>query len=201
MDERFVRDDPDVLEHDSTSEWEQYEGLADKFRNFLARASSCHSVFGALPVESQIVSSRSQGYSRSSTQSQSQPRSSATQSSSTSIASVKSVSRGKRQVILLEDLPNILHLGTQAAFHAALEAFVTLPDTGAAPLILIVSDAGLRGEDTEAGGGGTDWRRSKEAVDIRSVLPPQLLNSPYVTQLAYVFILGCCAFDSYARRI
>ncbi|KZT63178.1 P-loop containing nucleoside triphosphate hydrolase protein [Daedalea quercina L-15889] len=186
IDERFTRSDLDDPEDDDVAEWEPYEGLSDKFRNFLARASSCRSVFGAASP-----AFNSQSHSRSSTQSQSQPPSSAlisaSQSSSTSLSAAKPAGQTKRQVILLEDLPNILHPGTQAAFHAALEAFVALPDAGASPLVLIASDAGLRGEDTEADGvgGSTSWRRAKEAVDIRSVLPPQLLSSPYVTQIGF----------------
>lgn len=188
MDERFARDASDDPEY-GDGEWEPYEGLSDKFRNFLARASSCRSVFGTQAIPSQSKPqplSQLQSHSRSSTQSQSQPRSSASISASQSSASVPTAKPyEKRQVILVEDLPNILHPGTQAAFHVALEAFVALPDTSAAPLVLIVSDAGLRGEDTEAdgAGGSTSWRRAKEAVDIRSVLPPQLVGSPYVTQI------------------
>ncbi|TFY52729.1 hypothetical protein EVJ58_g9851 [Rhodofomes roseus] len=192
MDERFTREDHDDLEYGDSGEWGPYEGLSDKFRNFLARASSCRSVFGTqvVPLHSQSPApSQLQSHSRSSTLSQSQPRSSASAPASQSSAPSTSAARpfDKRQVILLEDLPNILHPGTQAAFHAALEAFVSLPDTSTAPLVLIVSDAGLRGEDTEADGAGasTSWRRAKEAVDIRSVLPSQLLGSPYVTQIGF----------------
>ncbi|KAH9923879.1 Rad17 cell cycle checkpoint protein-domain-containing protein, partial [Fomitopsis serialis] len=171
MDERFTREDPDDAEYNVDGEWEPYEGLSDKFRNFLARASSCRSVFStpasSIPPSSSQSQSQPLSRSKSFTQSQSQPRS--------------------RQVILLEDLPNILHPGTQTAFHAALDAFVALPDTGSAPLVLIISDAGLRGEDTDADGtgGSTTWRRTKEVVDIRSVLPPHLLSSPYVTQIGF----------------
>lgn len=78
----------------------------------------------------------------------------------------------RRQVILLEDLPNILHASTQASFHTALEAFVNSHDSAVAPLVIVISDTGLRGEEPEDGG-GTRWRsKSKEAMDVRSVLPP-----------------------------
>lgn len=179
MDQRF----------DSDGGWdEEYEGLADKFRNFLARASSCRSV---LAMSSSPAAASLQSQSKASTQSSNQSSQSnlrATQSypqlsASSSSGPTKPVVQSKQQVILLEDLPNILHLGTQAAFHATLEAFAALPD--GAPLVLIISDAGLRGEDAEADT-GAGWRRSKEAVDVRSVLPPSLLNSPYVTQIGCV---------------
>lgn len=184
-DERFARSD-------DGGEWgwdEEYEGLADKFRTFLARASSCRSVLApprtpaTSPSQSQARSSTQSSSATASSQSklrpsQSEPQLSASSASST--ASSKPAAQDRQQVILLEDLPNILHAGTQAAFHAALEAFVALPS--GAPLVLIISDAGLRGEDAEADGGG--WRaRSREAVDVRSALPPGLLNSPYVTQI------------------
>ncbi|EED82232.1 predicted protein [Postia placenta Mad-698-R] len=135
----------------------EYESLVDKFRSFLARAGTCQP----------LAQSSSQPYASS--------QASTVQSSVTP--------DGKRHVILLEDLPNILHLGTQASFHSAIEEFVSLPATSVAPLVIIVSDAGLRGEDVENDGGS--WRRGKEAVDVRSVLPPSLINSPYVTQVRF----------------
>ena len=187
---------------DGPGEWgwdEEYEGLADKFRAFLARASTCRSVLAHPPRPA--ISSQSQA--RLSTQSssapsqsklrpsQSEPQLSASSSTSTSTSAsastpAKPALQKRHQLILLEDLPNILHPGTQAAFHAALEAFVALP--GGAPLVLVLSDAGLRGEDADVADGGTGgWRsRAREAVDVRSALPPGLLNSPYVTQIVWV---------------
>ena len=70
----------------------------------------------------------------------------------------------------------------QAAFHAALSSFAAHP--AGAPLVLVLSDAGLRGEDAEGGGGGC--ARAREAVDVRSALPLDLLHSPYVTEIACV---------------
>lgn len=163
----------------------EYESLVDKFRSFLARAGTCQSVFSSgqvlrsHPLASQAT--RSSQSSRPLAQSSSQPY--ASSQASTVQSSV--TPDGKRHVILLEDLPNILHLGTQASFHSAIEEFVSLPATSVAPLVIIVSDAGLRGEDVENDGGS--WRRGKEAVDVRSVLPPSLINSPYVTQVRYIW--------------
>jgi len=93
----------------------------------------------------------------------------------------------KRQIILLEDFPNILHLPTQEAFHAALQTVVNTPSAPVAPIVVIVSDAGLRGESNQDElGSGSSWRpRSRDAVDVRTVLPPSLLVSPYVTQVRY----------------
>ena len=96
---------------------------------------------------------------------------------------------GQKQVILLEDLPNILHLPTQEAFHTALEAIVNSASPPVAPLVIILSDAGLRGEASQDDwGSNTGWRsKGKDAVDVRTVLPSSLLVSPYVTQIRFVY--------------
>lgn len=58
---------------------------------------------------------------------------------------------------------------------------------GVAPVVIIVSDAGVRGEVADermsAGGGGGGGAWGKDVVDIRSVLPSGLLHSSYVTQI------------------
>ncbi|EMD36255.1 hypothetical protein CERSUDRAFT_52549 [Gelatoporia subvermispora B] len=135
----------------------EYEGLSEKFQAFLARAGRCHSIFSA--------------------STQSQPPSSAVSGGS----SVSSASQPKRQIILLEDLPNILHPGTRDAFHDSLNAFVGAGEFGVAPMIIIISDTGVRGEggDGDVGSSTNAWRARREAVDVRSVLPPNLLASPF----------------------
>lgn len=101
-----------------------------------------------------------------------------------------------RRLILFEDLPNILHSQTQAQFHQAMGSFVTsLPSSPPTPLVIIVSDAGMRGEASdERRAEGTGWGKYKaEVVDIRTVLSKDLLTGPYVTEIAYVrclFILA-----------
>ena len=160
MDEQFSRSDGD---------WNgvEYEGLVDKFRTFLTRASTCRPIF---PSQTSASHTRSTQGSRTS------------QVQASSSSSSRGASSSRRKVILLEDLPNILHPATQSSFHAALDDFVRAPDGGVSPLVIIVSDAGLRGEDAEEG--GARWRsRSKDAIDVRNVLPPHLLDSPYVTQI------------------
>lgn len=87
---------------------------------------------------------------------------------------------------MLEDLPNILHIPTQEAFHAALKAVIDSPLPSVTPIVVIVSDAGLRGESGQEDGNSTWNRKGKEAIDIRSVLPPGMLTSPYVTQIRSV---------------
>ena len=85
----------------------------------------------------------------------------------------------KKRVILLEDLPNILHQKTQTQFHEALNSLVTLPPSNPpVPVIIIISDAGLRGESSDerrAEGGG--WVKDRaQAMDVRTVVPKNLLG-------------------------
>jgi cell cycle checkpoint protein len=54
-----------------------------------------------------------------------------------------------RRVILLEDLPNILHQPTQHAFHIALDSIIASPSSSLTLVVIIVSDAGVRGEDPD----------------------------------------------------
>lgn len=163
------------------------EALFTKFQAFLTRASSCQSIFSASPAAQQPTPSSSQSQSQSTpTKPPKHPLSSNTPTP-------------KRHVILLEDLPNILHPHTQSQFHAALQGLVDSPVVSGVPVVIIVSDAGVRGEvgdERIAGGGGGRW--GKEVVDIRSVLPAGLLGSAYVTQIGYVYKYFS---DNYKRAI
>lgn len=90
-----------------------------------------------------------------------------------------------RQVILLEDLPNILHAETRDKFHDAVRLFVqrqTSQDGEYTPLVVIMSDLGTRGEldDTL---GFSSFRERNEALDIRGALPVDLLLAPCTTQI------------------
>ncbi|KAI9069618.1 Rad17-domain-containing protein [Trametes sanguinea] len=162
MDEHFARD-PDSASGNWTGV--EYEGLSEKFEAFLTRASSCRPLFSSQPSAQKSESQRPPPSSSSS--------------------ALPGPPPSKRQLILLEDLPNILHPPTQAAFHAVLETFVASSEGSVAPLVIIISDAGLRGEGAEDDG-GTRWKsRGKEAMDVRNVLPPSLLHSPYVTQISF----------------
>ncbi|KIJ54035.1 hypothetical protein M422DRAFT_42307 [Sphaerobolus stellatus SS14] len=90
-----------------------------------------------------------------------------------------------RKVILLEDFPNILHAGTAEAFHAALEEYVSLPSP--APLICIIPDTGIRGEDPENDtmGSRNFGRGRKQALDVRTIIPRSLHNSPYFREIQF----------------
>jgi cell cycle checkpoint protein len=85
------------------------------------------------------------------------------------------ISNAKPRVILLEDLPNILHQPTQVAFHSELQSLIE----AIVPVVVIVSDTGLRGEDLDG------ISKRNEVIDIRTVLGP-LTGSPYVTRISQV---------------
>ncbi|KAF7973610.1 hypothetical protein HWV62_14780 [Athelia sp. TMB] len=134
------------------------ETLFAKFEAFLTRASACSSLFSA--------------------------------SASASHSSQPASTGARRRVILLEDLPNILHARTQEQFHETLTAMCTAGSSSTAtnlvPIVIVISDAGTRGEARDelvASGGG--WGGGKEVVlDVRSVLGG-LLGSQWVTQIAF----------------
>ncbi|KAG1736111.1 Rad17 cell cycle checkpoint protein-domain-containing protein [Suillus paluster] len=154
--------------------WMDTEALFDKFQAFLKRASACHNIFSA-------SSAASSAQPESHTQSQSVPQSFTQSLPFTSKPT-------NRHLILLEDLPNILHLPTQGRFHAALQSLCGSSDSGP-PVVIIISDSGLRGEnayndDAWDGAGGTRWSK-KETIDIRSVLGADLSTSPYVTRIGF----------------
>ncbi|EIN04674.1 P-loop containing nucleoside triphosphate hydrolase protein [Punctularia strigosozonata HHB-11173 SS5] len=146
------------------------ESLTDKFSSFLARAGTYGAIFSELQP-SKLSTPGSQA--------------SNTQVSASGLATAQK----RRQVILLEDLPNVLHQGTQEAIHGALRTFVRSEAQLRTPMVVIVSDAGVRGEDVDDTGQGESggyWRsRSHSTLDVRTVLPSDLLNGPYVTQIAF----------------
>ena len=93
----------------------------------------------------------------------------------------------RRQIVLLEDLPNVLHQGTKEAFHSALRRVVDSPIAPSSPVVIVISDAGTRGEDSEAadGMGLSGWKgKGRDTLDVRTVLPSSVLLSQYTTQIA-----------------
>ncbi|KAK7689412.1 hypothetical protein QCA50_007204 [Cerrena zonata] len=154
IDDTFRRDSLSEDAH-SDDDWMEYEGLSEKFRNFLTRAAKCHSVLG---LGSTV--------------------------GSTSTSTIRGDS--KRRIVVLEDLPNILHLPTRDAFHAALEGVVNDYASLSSPIVVVISDAGLRGEGNIDDIGTSSWKgKSRDTVDIRTVLPQNLVRSPYVTQIEF----------------
>ena len=102
----------------------------------------------------------------------------------------------KKRIILLEDLPNILHTDTRSQFHDTIQALLDVQQSEPVPIIFIVSDTGTRGEASDerlaTGFGG---RNNDHVIDIRTVLPKNILCGPYVTQIRYftlsLFALTC----------
>ncbi|KAG6868583.1 hypothetical protein C0993_000848 [Termitomyces sp. T159_Od127] len=140
------------------------ESIFAKFEVFLNRASTCHNLFSA-PIFKATDP--------------------ATLSSQLSQASALPP---KRHIILLEDLPNLLHPATQSQFHSSLQSLVTFPVSNPpVPVIVIISDAGVRGEITdERMSNGGSWIKSRDGImDIRTVFPRELLGGPFVTQIIF----------------
>lgn len=100
-----------------------------------------------------------------------------------------------KYIILFEDLPNILHAGTQVQFHTAIRLYIegSSQSASSVPLVIIMSDATLRGETrdeilTSGGASGHTWNQERtDILDIRAVLPRDLLTGPYVTQIRYMY--------------
>ena len=95
-------------------------------------------------------------------------------------------SPSKQHIILLEDLPNILHHETRTRFHQALVSLVhSPPSEPPVPVVIIVSDAGTRGEEWDQRrmeGRGFGWDKN-QVVDGRTVIPKELLHGVYVTEI------------------
>ncbi|KAL1701342.1 Rad17 cell cycle checkpoint protein-domain-containing protein [Schizophyllum commune] len=91
-------------------------------------------------------------------------------------------SNARPHIILLEDLPNILHSGTQQSFHESLRSLVQPSDVVLPPIVIIISDAGLRGTELDEVGAmhGRD-----SVIDVRTVLPKEMLNGPFVTRILF----------------
>ncbi|KAE9384363.1 hypothetical protein BT96DRAFT_1008154 [Gymnopus androsaceus JB14] len=67
--------------------------------------------------------------------------------------------------ILLEDLPNILHTNTRSQFHDAPKMV---------PIVIVLSDSVVLGVKTMDG-----------AIDIRTLLPKDVLHGPYVHEIRF----------------
>lgn len=143
---------------DEMSNGIEFEGLSDKFHTFLSRATNSTSVLSA-PASTSVSSQCSSSSQRTSS---------------------------GRRVILLEDLPNILHPPTQAAFQSSLYSTV-VNQAYTPPVVIVISDAGVRGERDSDNFSSQTWKgKGRDVVDVRTVLPPTLLHSPYVTQISCV---------------
>ncbi|THH10558.1 hypothetical protein EW146_g8336 [Bondarzewia mesenterica] len=145
-----------------------YESAMDKFEAFLARAGSYRSLFApvANPIPSQSLPSASQS---------------------------ATTATGNHQLILLEDLPNVLHPAIRERFHSALRVHIESVQESVAPVVIVISEAGLRGENGEERWVGSSVGRSEgggkgkgraEVVDFRTVIPPGL-GAAWITQIEF----------------
>ena len=84
-------------------------------------------------------------------------------------------------------LPNILHLKIQDQLHTSLQSLLDSDLPRAAPIVIIISDAGVRSEAMDermSAGGSGETGRDSGVIDMRNVLPsgllPSVCVSPYV---------------------
>ncbi|KAJ3772800.1 Rad17 cell cycle checkpoint protein-domain-containing protein [Lentinula raphanica] len=150
----------------SSDPWVSDETSFTKFRLFLERASRCQNVF------------RTTSTLTTSTPSASSSSSPSSNSNSNLVP--------QRRIILLEDLPNILHASIRSQFHEAIRSLVENADPDPVPIIIIISDSGMRGEAGDERLASGAWGRDQDgAVDIRNVLPKDVLHGPYVREIKF----------------
>ncbi|KAF8320279.1 Rad17-domain-containing protein [Clavulina sp. PMI_390] len=90
----------------------------------------------------------------------------------------------KKRLLLIDDLPNIQNRSIREAFHDALGNFVDSVETSMCPLVIIISEAGLRAESNMLDGRGwSSWKQ--DIIDVRSALPERLQSSPLVHKIAF----------------
>jgi cell cycle checkpoint protein len=93
----------------------------------------------------------------------------------------------RRKIVLLEDLPNILHPVVRPRFHDALRAHVERT-CDVAPVVLVVSDAGVCAEG-DSNGGSRDL-----VIDSRTVVPPGLSSPSHFSEIRSVRLRNFALF-------
>ncbi|KAI8620632.1 Rad17 cell cycle checkpoint protein-domain-containing protein [Chytriomyces sp. MP71] len=80
------------------------------------------------------------------------------------------IATSPRKVILVEDLPNLSHAGTRAAFHTALRTHTFSPST-IYPIVLILSDSAACGAASDG-----DWkaRTHETALTLKNIVPEDI---------------------------
>lgn len=84
-----------------------------------------------------------------------------------------------RQVLLVEDLPNVLNDQVASETHASLQSFLF---QSGPPLVILVSDVDIRDPDQNHEGG---FRDKSRAITIRNLLPPSILDGPYCRAIKF----------------
>lgn len=95
----------------------------------------------------------------------------------------------RRKLVLVEDLPNILHPTVRSRFHDALRAHVERA-SDVAPLVLVISDAGVSAE----GGSNGSGRDRDLVIDVRTVVPPGLSSASLSTEIRFVHLYDFALF-------
>lgn len=89
-------------------------------------------------------------------------------------------STSNRQLILIEDLPNVLELHTRQSVHDAFRTHCNQYRPFNVPIVVIISDSGVRGS-----GGNADENAqygsnlNKDVIDTRAMIPNDILDGPY----------------------
>ena len=96
----------------------------------------------------------------------------------------------RRKIVLLEDLPNVLHPAVRSRFHDALRAHVERA-WDVAPVVLVISDAGVCAEGDSNGGGrgGRDL-----VIDTRTVVPPGFSSLSHFSEIRSVRLCDFALF-------
>jgi cell cycle checkpoint protein len=101
----------------------------------------------------------------------------------------------RRKLVLVEDLPNILHSTVRSRFHEALRVHLERA-SDVAPLVLVISDAGVSAEGDSNNGRG----RRDMAIDARTVVPPELSSTSLVREIRFVHSYDFALFPYRADR-
>ncbi|KAJ1554543.1 Cell cycle checkpoint protein rad17, partial [Cladochytrium tenue] len=153
-------------------------GIAQRFAEFLGVArKACPLSFG--PSSSSTVASAVGASAAFSPTAASLPSSTPSQRASAPPLPPK---QQRRRVILVEDLPNVQHEGTRAAFHAALRAFAA-SSRSVHPLVLVASDVAVAAADA-------DVRARDRPVCLSTLVPPDVRLAPgFVKIVAPSFLI------------
>ncbi|KAF5391137.1 hypothetical protein D9757_003028 [Collybiopsis confluens] len=93
---------------------------------------------------------------------------------------------GNQRIILLEDLPNILHSDTRSQFHDTIRSLLETNDPSPVPIVIVLSDSGTRGEAGDERLASGSWAKDQDnAIEIRTLLPKDILHGPYVCEIRF----------------
>ncbi|CED83791.1 Checkpoint RAD17-RFC complex, RAD17/RAD24 component [Phaffia rhodozyma] len=103
-----------------------------------------------------------------------------------------------KKILLLDDLPNLSHAPTRESFQQALRDFAVNWVPSAAPLVVIVSEAGDSGR---AGESWMDRKKGENGWDVRSLLGKDVLDGPATKTISFNSIAPTLLLKSLNRVI